>query len=57
MGQQLANAILDEAEPLVQVRGPERFAFHRFRQAGISFRLLTGSLLDGLDRLGRRGAA
>ena len=57
MGQQLANVILDEAEPLVQVRGPERFAFHRFRQAGISFHLLTGSLLDRLDRLDRRGAA
>ena len=54
MGQQLANVILAEAEPLVQVRGPERFAFHRFRQAGISFRLLTGTLLDRLDR---RGAA
>ena len=54
MGQQLANVILAEAEPLVEVRGSDRFAFHRFRQAGISFRLLTGSLLDRLDR---RGAA
>ena len=54
MGQQLANVVLDETEPLVEVRGPERFAFHRFRQAGISFHLLTGSLLDRLDR---RGAA
>ena len=54
MGQQLANVVLAEAEPLVEVRGPERFAFHRFRQAGISFHLLTGTLLDRLDR---RGAA
>ena len=54
MGQQLANAVLAEAEPLVEVRGPERFAFHRFRQAGISFHLLTGTLLDRFDR---RGAA
>lgn len=54
MGQQLANVILDESEPLVEVRGPERFAFHRYRQIGISFRMLFGSLLDGLDR---RGAA
>ena len=54
MGQQLANVVLTEAEPLVEVRGPERFAFHRFRQAGISFHLLTGTLLDRFDR---RGAA
>ena len=50
MGQQLANVVLAEAEPLVEVRGPERFAFHRFRQAGISFHLLTGTLLDRFDR-------
>ena len=54
MGQQLANVVLAEAEPLVEVRGLERFAFHRFRQAGISFHLLTGTLLDRFDR---RGAA
>ena len=54
MGQQLANVILDESEPLVEVRGPERFAFHRYRQIGISFRMLSGSLLDRFDR---RGAA
>ena len=54
MGQQIANVVLDEAEPLVQVRGPERFAFHRYRQIGISYHLLAGSLLDRLDR---RGAA
>ena len=52
MGQQLANVILDEAEPLVEVRGPERFAFHRFRQIGISYHLLTGTLLDRIDRRG-----
>ena len=52
MGQQLANVVLDETEPLVQVQGPERFALHRFRQVGISYHLLTGSLLDRLDRLG-----
>ena len=54
MGQQLAGAILGDAEPLVEVRGPERFVLHRFRQAGISVHLLAGSLLDRLDR---RGAA
>ena len=54
MGQQLATMILGDGEPLVEVRGPERFAFHRFRQAGISYHLLAGSLLDRLDR---RGAA
>ena len=54
MGQQLANVVLDEAEPLVEVRGPERYAFHRFRQAGISWHLLAGSVLDRFDR---RGAA
>ena len=52
MGQQLATVILGDGEPLVQVRGPERFAFHRFRQAGITFHLLTGTLLDRLDRRG-----
>ena len=54
MGQQLAGAILGDVEPLVEVRTPERFALHRFRQAGISVHLLAGSLLDRLDR---RGAA
>ena len=54
MGQQIANVVLDEAEPLVQVRGPERFALHRYRQIGISYHLLAGSLFDRLDR---RGAA
>ena len=54
MGQQIANVVLDEADPLVQVRGPERFSFHRCRQVGISYHLLAGSLLDRLDR---RGAA
>ena len=54
MGQQLATLVLGDGEPLVEVRGPERFAFHRFRQAGISFHLLAGTLLDRLDR---RGAA
>ena len=50
MGCQLANVILDEDEPLVEVRGPERFAFHRYRQIGISFRMLAGSVLDRFDR-------
>ena len=52
MGQQLANVVLDESEPLVEVRGSERFAFHRYRQIGISFRMLTGTLLDRFDRGG-----
>ena len=54
MGQQLAGAILGDYEPLVEVRAPDRFAFHRFRQIGISYHMLTGRLLDRLDR---RGAA
>ena len=52
MGQQLANVVLDESEPLVEVRGAERFAFHRYRQIGISFRMLSGTLLDRVDRHG-----
>ena len=52
MGQQLANVVLDESEPLVEVRGSERFALHRYRQIGISFRMLTGTLLDRFDRRG-----
>ena len=54
MGQQLAGAILGDVEPLVEVRTPDRFAFHRLRQIGISYHMLTGRLLDRLDR---RGAA
>ena len=50
MGQQLANVVLGEAETLVEVRGPRQFVFHRFRQAGISWHLLSGSLLDRFDR-------
>ena len=49
MGQQIASVILGDREPLVEVRGLERFAVHRLRQIGISFRLLTGRLLDRLD--------
>ena len=52
MGQQLAGVIVGDFEPLVEVRGLERFAFHRFRQAGISAHLLAGRLLDRLDRRG-----
>ena len=54
MGQQLAGTILGDAEPLVEVRAPDRFTFHRFRQIGISYHMLAGRLLDRLDR---RGAA
>ena len=54
MGEQLANVVLGDDEPLLEVRGLERFAFHRFRQLGIAYHLLTGRLLDRLDR---RGAA
>ena len=54
MGQQLAGTILGDVEPLVEVRAPDRFAFHRFRQIGISYHMLTGRLLDRFDR---RGAA
>ena len=54
MGRQLATLILGDGEPLVEVRAPDRFAFHRFRQIGISYHLLAGTLLDRFDR---RGAA
>ena len=54
MGRQLATLILGDGEPLVEVRAPDRFAFHRFRQLGISYHMLTGRLLDRFDR---RGAA
>ena len=54
MGRQLAGAILGDGEPLVEVRTPDRFAFHRLRQIGISYHMLAGRLLDRLDR---RGAA
>ena len=54
MGQQLATVILGDGEPLVEVRASDRFAFHRLRQIGISYHMLTGRLLDRLDR---RGAA
>ena len=54
MGRQLAGVILGDFEPLVEVRGPDRFVLHRFRQVGISYHLLAGRLLDRLDR---RGAA
>ena len=54
MGRQLAGTILGDCEPLVEVRASDRFTFHRFRQIGISYHMLTGRLLDRLDR---RGAA
>ena len=50
MGQQLASVILDDAEPLVELRPLERFAFHDFRQVGISFHLLSRTLVDRFDR-------
>ena len=52
MGQHLAGTILGDCEPLVEVRAPDRFAFHRFRQLGISYHMLTRRLLDRLDRRG-----
>ena len=54
MGQQLAGTILGDVEPLVEVRGPDRFAFHRLRQIGISYHMLAGRLLDRIDRRGMR---
>jgi glycine/D-amino acid oxidase-like deaminating enzyme len=50
MGQQLANVVLDATDPLIQVTPLKGFAFHGFRQLGISYHLLSRSWLDRLDR-------
>lgn len=50
MGQQLAQVVSGEGEPLIEVTPLKRFALHRFRQAGISFHLLSRGFLDGLDK-------
>jgi glycine/D-amino acid oxidase-like deaminating enzyme len=46
MGQQLALVILGSGEPFIAPRPLERFAFHSFRQIGISFHMLTRTALD-----------
>ncbi len=51
MGRQLALAALGE-DPDMEIEALRRIPFHAFRQAGISWRLITGRWLDGLDRLG-----
>lgn len=50
MGSQIADLLLDRAEPLIQVRPLRKFAFHAFRQVGISYHLLSRKALDRLDR-------
>ncbi len=45
MGKQLALAVLGES-PDVEIQSLDTYAFHPFRQLGISSRLLTGTLLD-----------
>ena len=50
MGQQLANVVLDADEPLIEVTPLKGFTFHRFRQIGISYHLLSRTVLDRLDR-------
>ena len=52
MGAQLASVVLGDAEPLIQVRPLQRFLLHRFRQIGVSFHLMSRSLLDRFDRTG-----
>ena len=45
MGKQLALAVLGEA-PGLDVQLLDKFAFHAFRQLGITWRLVSGTLLD-----------
>ena len=49
MGKQLATAVLGEV-PDLRVEPLSGFAFHPFRQLGISYRLIVGSLLDSRPR-------
>ena len=53
MGKQLALAVLGE-DPDMAIEPPSPIPFHRLRQIGISWNLLTGGWLDRLDQ--RRGA-
>ena len=53
MGRQLANLITDFAEPLIEIEPLKPIAGHRFRQMGISYHLLTGALLDRLERINK----
>jgi glycine/D-amino acid oxidase-like deaminating enzyme len=53
MGKQLALAVLGD-DPDMTIEPPSAIPFHRLRQIGISWNLLTGGWLDRLDR--RRGA-
>ena len=53
MGKQLALAVLGES-PDMEVQPLETYTFHPFRQLGISYRLLTGTLLDRRPSMAER---
>jgi hypothetical protein len=55
MGRQLALAAQGE-DPDMAIEEPSPIPLHAVRQAGISWTLLTGRWLDGLDRLRRAEA-
>ena len=50
MGQQLAAVILDSEEPLLEIKPLQPIFGHVFRQVGISYHLLTGMVLDAIER-------
>ena len=50
MGQQLAAVILDSEEPLLKVQPLTPISGHAFRQIGISYHMLSGVVLDWIDR-------
>ena len=50
MGQQLASVILDSEEPLLEIQPLKPITGHGFRQLGISYHLLSGVVLDWIDR-------
>ena len=54
VGKQLSALVLG-ADPDLAAQPLKGYALHPFRQGGISFHLLSGSILDHLDRRGRTG--
>jgi len=53
MGKQLALAVTGE-QPDMPIEPLSRIPFHGFRQIGLSYRLITGSLLDRCEHLTER---
>lgn len=52
MGKQLSMAVLGE-DPHLEIKPLKRYAFHALRQVGISYRLLSNTVLDKVDRAAR----